>query len=728
MAAGQGAADAGLAARAGSPPDFRVYSTDDQIANARFYFIESTAPDSVELQFDPGGKPPNGLTRVDPDAAVKEIAETLTPRHDPQVDANLVVMVHGFNTPRDRALEFYAKALDALVRDQNNLFRNPARRTVCIGYRWPSEQIGSVLWSSVSALPVFPLIILAASAVAIAICLWIAAAALKIVGIVETEYIRVLLTIFAVVCGLLILAIAVMALLRAIVYFRDVYRATNYGVPDLVEVIRQIDREAMRRLGELGETPATSQRPRIALSFVGHSMGGLIVTNAIRILSDVFGKDVIRTCLSGRLRPEMARREAEGEDDSVPGRIGHVFTLTRFVLVSPDIPAEALLADRANFLASSLRRFHEAYLFSNEGDEVLRAISTGVNYFTFPTLNRVYGYRLGNVEILASNFGETPPGRNSLDILRAGTKTLSYLSGMTTRRQRPTEVTRAFTFFDCTDYIDGTPPKGMLTEALNFKRNDPNAAIPPWEQLKLLILYIAGRVDVHGGYFDGEVAQRLMYRLACLGFDQSLTAYGGEDAMLGECRPSDSGHAVEPAADSHAKAARGHGPLRPSRIGRSGLPGAVAQGWRSSDRPPLLAQARQRRCGDLFRERLIGHGAREEDAARQLGDQRPGRLARKPAAEARRDLLGDPLELGLVFGANAFVRARDFGGQARNRAAAGDVAPMRAAEIIGREGVEPFVAVAALETLDAEAQPLDPRRDHGAERRRLGAEMGVERA
>jgi hypothetical protein len=97
------------------------------------------------------------------------------------------------------------------------------------------------------------------------------------------------------------------------------------------------------------------------------------------------------------------------------------------------------------------------------------------------------------------------------------------------------EVARAFTFFDCTDYIDGTPPKGMLTEALNFKRNDPNAAIPPWEQLKLLILYIAGRVDVHGGYFDGEVAQRLMYRLACLGFDQSLTAYGGEDAMLGEC-------------------------------------------------------------------------------------------------------------------------------------------------------------------------------------------------
>jgi hypothetical protein len=40
---------------------------------------------------------------------------------------------------------------------------------------------------------------------------------------------------------------------------------------------------------------------------------------------------------------------------------------------------------------------------------------------------------------------------------------------------------------------------------------------------------------VHGGYFDGAVAQRLIYRLSCLGFDNSLTAYRGEDAMLAEC-------------------------------------------------------------------------------------------------------------------------------------------------------------------------------------------------
>ncbi len=522
-------------ARPQAQVDFRVYASDDQIPNALFYYIESTAPDSVEQRVDPGGEPPDGLRSVDPDEAVKEIAATLTPENDPGVRANLVVMVHGFNTPRDRALDFYGKALEALERDKDKLFGDAARRTVFVGYRWPSERIGSVLSSSVSALPAFPLILLIGAALTLGICVWLISAILKLVGVVETDVTHNLLAMVAVVCVLLILAAVTLALLRGIVYFRDVYRATNYGVPDLVEVIRQIDREVVQRLRDLGDREAPPQRPRIALSFVGHSMGGLIVTNSIRVLSDVFRKDVIRTYLSGRLRPEMAAREREGEGDEVSGRVGHVFSLMQFVLISPDIPAEALLADRANFLASSLRRFREAYLFSNEGDEVLRAISTAVNYFTFPTLRRVYGYRLGNTEILASAFGATPPGHDQLDLLRAGTQTLKSLSGQTTRAQRPAAVARAFSYFDCTDYKDGAPPKGMVTEALNFKRSDPTAGIPLWAQLKLLILYVRGKVDVHGGYFDGAVAQRLIYRLGCLGFDNSVTAYGNEDAMVAEC-------------------------------------------------------------------------------------------------------------------------------------------------------------------------------------------------
>jgi hypothetical protein len=150
-------------------------------------------------------------------------------------------------------------------------------------------------------------------------------------------------------------------------------------------------------------------------------------------------------------------------------------------------------------------------------------------------MSRAHGYRLGNAEILTSGFGATPPGQNSLDILRTGTETLSSLSGQTTRGQKPAVVARAFTFFDCTEYKDGEPPKGMLTEAVNFKRNNPMAGIPLWRQLKLLILYLLRRVDVHGGYFEGAVAQQLMYRLACLGYDGSVSAYGDKDAMLAEC-------------------------------------------------------------------------------------------------------------------------------------------------------------------------------------------------
>ena len=276
------------------------------------------------------------------------------------------------------------------------------------------------------------------------------------------------------------------AALREIVYFRDVYRATNNGVPDLVEVIRQIDLEAVNALNRLGAASEAQPRKRIALSFIGHSMGGLVVVSAIRVLSDVFDPEAILTKLSGAARRRTTRQTANGQ---VSGTIGHVFDLMRFVLASPDIPGETLLANRANFLASSLRRFKEAYLFSSEGDGVLRSISTIVNYFTFPTRSRNYGYRLGNAEILTSDFSK-PVAGDVLRLVRVGRKTLADLSTETVEGN-PSEVANAFTYFDCTDYKDGEPPMGMLTEARNYKRNDPNARIPLYEHIKLLILYVA---------------------------------------------------------------------------------------------------------------------------------------------------------------------------------------------------------------------------------------------
>ena len=246
--------------------DFRVYSAERPIAGASFYFVESTAPDTVGERVDPGGATPQGLVPVDPDQAVREIAESLTPEGEPEVDANLVVMSHGFNTPRASALAFYAKALAALEADQAKLFGQANRRTVCVAYRWPSERIGSVLDSSFSALPTLPLFLLAGSVLFAALCVWLVQAVLKLVTAAQaSELARSLILSLLAVCGLLIVIVAILALLRAIVYFRDVYRATNYGVPDLVEVIRQIDREASdqsRCCGARAKASASASRSR----------------------------------------------------------------------------------------------------------------------------------------------------------------------------------------------------------------------------------------------------------------------------------------------------------------------------------------------------------------------------------------------------------------------------------------------------------------------------------
>lgn len=518
------------------PPDgprplsnFRVSSTTGQIEDVAFYLIESTAPDNVDPPPDDDEQNPPGLSPIATDDAVQQIVDRLVPSEEP-TDASVVVMVHGFNTPRSRALDFYRDALEALVGDKTAIFGDADRRIVCVAYRWPSESVGSVLWSSRSAMPLLPLwLFIVAGIVLIAETVsWIAG------GFVWTAH--WLTWLFTLVAVALVAIVVTLVLLRAIVYFRDVYRATNYGVPDLVEVIRQIDRAASKAADALPRRDGQPRR-RIALSFIGHSMGGLVVTNAIRVLSDVFDPEVILTTLSGERPPD---RDGKAATDEVPGKIGHVFTLERFVLASPDIPAETLLSARANFLASSLRRFREAYLFSNEGDEVLLMISTIANYFTFPTRSRNYGYRLGNLEILSEGFGAiTPDGL--LTSLRVGGRTLAKLSHEKRKDglSDPAEIAEAFTYLDCTDYVDEPGRQGYLSEALKVKAHDRKRSMSYWQHIRLLVRYLLPgnlHIDVHGGYFKGDLTRRLIYRLACLGLAGAEAAFDGEAAMLAACK------------------------------------------------------------------------------------------------------------------------------------------------------------------------------------------------
>jgi pimeloyl-ACP methyl ester carboxylesterase len=301
-------------------------------------------------------------------------------------------------------------------------------------------------------------------------------------------------------------------LLRVVVYFRDGYRATSYGVPDLVEIIRQID----KKLGE------NKDRKRVQLSFIGHSMGAYVVTSVVRILSDVFDPNTMRSGLNST-------------DASPSPEIGHAFQLARLVLVSPDIPAETLISNRANFLSASLLRFKEAFLFSNEGDEVLRQISTTANYFSFPTKSNKFGYRLGNVCL-----PEIPRG-----ITEGVDRTLLQIGGITldeiykklnvnVSSQLRDDLPKRFSYFDCTDCVENAQGgvengKGMLTLA----KPGLVKKMGPYDHFSLLLRYIWNRnPDVHGGYFRSKFLSELIYRLACIGYQDTVQAYEREGVDL----------------------------------------------------------------------------------------------------------------------------------------------------------------------------------------------------
>jgi hypothetical protein len=483
------------------------------------YFIESTAPNNVDdTVVVPPVLPPE-LKPIDSDLAVRQIAAALADAPDP----NLVVMVHGFNNPEPAVLQMYTAAARAIEADPAIRDR---RGLVCVGYRWPSEKMGQPIHGTWDALPTLPTWILYFGA-ALAVLPFL----LFCLGLFRDPWIDHIVSIVGLVLAGLVLAAA---LLRTIVYFRDTWRATNYGAPDLVQIIRAIDGEIVRQRGDSGATND------VQLSFIGHSMGGFVVTNTIRVLSHVFARQVEALSDYGAHAP-------------VPPspHIGNVFSLKRFVLASPDIPAETLLSNRGNFLASSLARFDEAYLFSNEGDEVLRQLSTLANYFMFPTKSRDYGFRLGNVEILSSNFGLIDVSdENFLRILRIGNLTLQQiydtLEDAKTMRQGKAApraqilLPKVFTYFDCTDYVDlandGGPARPLLTFAKWVKRTDPNAKMSWYSHLHLLFAYIVYRKpNVHGGYFEGLLSQQLIYRLACLGYEGTVRAYGSDAALSQAC-------------------------------------------------------------------------------------------------------------------------------------------------------------------------------------------------
>jgi hypothetical protein len=523
------------------------------------YFVMSSAPPNIEEACE--ASPANQHRAAQGINAIANHLHRMMAA-SPDHTAELVITVHGYNTSRDGVEAWYKKIFkyanchdSAIAAHSNRVF---------IGYRWPSESVSlsspQKILEAFRALPPLPRDLLMTGGLCAVVLL-----AFELLAFNESMWGFVLSIFFTLlfVLGTLMLALV---LLRLVVYFRDSYRADNFGVLDLVELLRQLDQAIVKltaeemfpnfadgdnylyAMGQARDYWGRRSHHKVRISFIGHSMGGFVVTNVVRILSDVF--------------------DTASVDKRPDSNIGDVFCLGRLLLASPDIPVLTIISSRANFLAASLRRFSESYLFSSEGDIALRTASTTANYIAFPSKTQARGYRLGNVALqnkqgdiddyglinlrsLDRDFSPSLPigeaiaeTNNVMENLfltyqrfqKRGVVTLADLFQDQSSRNsdRPT-VADFFTYFDCTDYIDvkydpstdtqSDQPTGILTRALG------HAILKPWDYFLLTLDYALGKRDVHGGYFEGRFSQVLLYRLAFLGFEEYLRSFH-DDAQV----------------------------------------------------------------------------------------------------------------------------------------------------------------------------------------------------
>lgn len=506
------------------------------------YFVVSTAP--IDVDDDKGAAPEelmeiyelkdngdNSPVKVELDQIVDNLLASKNPE--------LIISIHGYNNSYNVTQERY-QTIHEWINNPQNISQPDGK--VYLGYRWPSEDLAQVKWKKAfHALPTLPSWIFF-TGLAASLVLWF------LVSIIPFGFLIALL-LLSVASTTIILTFILM---RLLVYYRDAYRATNFGVPDLIELIRKLDEavfvkakipeENWKTKSAIQESREPNDRLRIKLTFIGHSLGSFVVTNTIRILSDVFDRKSI-----GNVEFLTSSDTQKLPDEE----IGRVFSLGRLVLVAPDIPVETVIPRRSNFLRSSLRRFEEAYIFSNEADIVLRIASTIANYFSFPASTRINGYRLGNLTVKHFSKAQDTSGSDpkpgivnlqkqdtaeqrdtrggnytfedpynhleirSSNIDHASLEEISSLDRIAA--QKP--VANLITYFDCTDYVDQKGGPGLLSDAKKRR------ALLLKDYILLTFSILFTRKDVHGGYFNGEFSQRVIYQLAFLGFKGFLNTF-----------------------------------------------------------------------------------------------------------------------------------------------------------------------------------------------------------
>ena len=280
--------------------------------------------------------------------------------------APVTLRTHGYNT---RLGDFARDLLGEAGGAPEESFRSGGR--VLIGFRWPSEGLFSgrsvrdTLWAVALtaavglAMLLVPLLALVPAPWSHAPLLPLAAGAplATIVNALLWPWLTPLAAALLLGAGLLLVA------LRLSTYARDRYRAIHYGVPDLGEFMSDL------------ETGLAVMGVRVVVDMVGHSMGCLLLVNAVRVMSDFFH------------RP-----------GAMPRTLGHrgAFLLRTLVLCAPDIPAALASPERNNYFLSSLRRFASVHVLSSDRDIILKWASTLANWTSEPR-HDMAGRHLGNV-------------------------------------------------------------------------------------------------------------------------------------------------------------------------------------------------------------------------------------------------------------------------------------------------------------------------------------------
>jgi len=503
------------------------------------YLVTSTAPENVE-DYLPVSLVSGWQNATSQEGSIdgrnasilKEIADRLSvsSAHEREI----LIAVHGFSTDAPAAIDWYRQIYE-YARSHPLL---KSRDTIFIGYRWPSEKPAvsfeniKFAWQALPNLPKGMLLVGLTVGISVLSLLFsrsIKEALMRGSSQLETlmpglaagvPWAHVLAVAMGALAGFLalvlpLLAAFVLALVvqRLVVYFRDVFRANYYGTPDLVELVQMLSEELERR-----------NIQGVKLSFLAHSLGCGVITNAIRIMVDAFPSQA----------PVNQRPLSQ---------ISTSLNLGRLLLVAPDIPLESVIPRRSNVLKSSIERVSECHVFTNEGDLALRLASTAANFFSFPSRSIYSGYRLGN--LTARHFGnqyhrqgiskkifygivppidgsDLPASKLEIRASNAEHRNLAETPFGPWFDALPTGLTNSISYYDCTDYVDRPcqqgPRKGLLTAARSLQSlNIPGYA-------SLLATYVAGGVDTHGGFFKGPACRELIYVLAFAGFD-ALVAY-----------------------------------------------------------------------------------------------------------------------------------------------------------------------------------------------------------